>query len=84
LYAEDVPLEQIAAEFGTPCYVYSRATLERHWHAFDRAFAGQPHLVCYAVKANSTLAVLNVLGLELSVQTRPVATIASDTDTPAW
>jgi len=41
LYAEDVPLEQIAAEFGTPCYVYSRATLERHWHAFDRAFAGQ-------------------------------------------
>lgn len=61
LYAEDVPLEQIAAEFGTPCYVYSRATLERHWHAFDRAFAGQPHLVCYAVKANSNLAVLNVL-----------------------
>ena len=61
LYAEDVPLEQIAAEFGTPCYVYSRATLERHWYAFDRAFAGQPHLVCYAVKANSNLAVLNVL-----------------------
>ena len=61
LYAEDVPLEQIAAEFGTPCYVYSRATLERHWHAFDRAFAGRPHLVCYAVKANSNLAVLNVL-----------------------
>lgn len=61
LYAEDVPLEQIAAEFGTPCYVYSRATLERHWHAFDRAFTGQPHLVCYAVKANSNLAVLNVL-----------------------
>ena len=61
LFAEDVPAEQVAAEFGTPCYVYSRATLERHWRAFDRAFAGHAHLVCYAVKANSNLAVLNVL-----------------------
>lgn len=61
LHAEDVPLADIAAEFGTPCYVYSRATLERHWHAFDRAFADRPHQVCYAVKANSNLAVLNVL-----------------------
>ena len=61
LYAEEVPLAAIAERYGTPCYVYSRATLERHWHAFDRAFAGQRHLVCYAVKANSNLAVLNVL-----------------------
>jgi diaminopimelate decarboxylase len=61
LYAEDVPLTDISAKFGTPCYVYSRATLERHWHAFDNAFAAHPHLVCYAVKANSNLAVLNVL-----------------------
>lgn len=61
LYAEDIPLSEVAERFGTPCYVYSRATLERHWHAFDRAFAGQPHLVCYAVKANSSLAVLDVL-----------------------
>ncbi len=61
LHAEDVSLADIAAEFGTPCYVYSRATLERHWHAFDRAFADRPHQVCYAVKANSNLAVLNVL-----------------------
>lgn len=61
LYAERVPLAAIAERFGTPCYVYSRATLERHWHAFDRAFAGHPHLVCYAVKANSNLAVLNLL-----------------------
>jgi diaminopimelate decarboxylase len=61
LYAEDVPLSDIAARFGTPCYVYSRATLERHWHAFDRAFGQRPHLVCFAVKANSNLAVLNVL-----------------------
>ena len=61
LFAEEVPLTQIAAQFGTPCYVYSRATLERHWHAFDRAFADRPHLVCFAVKANSNLAVLNVL-----------------------
>jgi diaminopimelate decarboxylase len=61
LCAESVPLAAIARDFGTPCYVYSRATLERHWHAFDRAFDGRPHLVCYAVKANSNLAVLNVL-----------------------
>jgi diaminopimelate decarboxylase len=61
LCAEQVPLAAIAAQYGTPCYVYSRATLERHWHAFDRAFAGRPHLVCYAVKANSNIGVLNVL-----------------------
>lgn len=61
LYAEDVELSRIAAEVGTPCYVYSRATLERHWHAFDEVFAGHDHLICYAVKANSSLGVLNVL-----------------------
>ncbi|MBN2885592.1 MAG: diaminopimelate decarboxylase [Chromatiaceae bacterium] len=61
LHAEDVPLERIAERFGTPCYVYSRATLERHWLAFDRAFGEHPHLICFAVKANSNLAVLNVL-----------------------
>jgi len=61
LYAEDVPLAQIAQKWGTPCYVYSRATFERHWRAFDEAFKAQPHLVCFAVKANSNLAVLNVL-----------------------
>ncbi len=61
LYAEDVSLKSIASAYGTPCYVYSRATLERHWRAFDDAFADHPHLVCYAVKANSNLAVLNVL-----------------------
>jgi diaminopimelate decarboxylase len=61
LYAEDVPLRVIAERFGTPCYVYSRATLERHWQAFDDAFRDRPHLVCFAVKANSNLGVLNVL-----------------------
>ena len=61
LYAEDVPLQAVAERFGTPCYVYSRATLERHWHAFDDAFGDHPHLVCYAVKANSNLGVLNLL-----------------------
>ena len=61
LYAEDVALREIAADHGTPCYVYSRATLERHWHAFDDAFGEHPHLVCFAVKANSNVAVLNVL-----------------------
>ena len=61
LYAEDLPVTGIAARFGTPCYVYSRATLERHWHAFSDAFRDHPHLICFAVKANANLAVLNVL-----------------------
>jgi diaminopimelate decarboxylase len=58
LYCEDVPLEKLAEEHGTPLYVYSHATLVRHWRAVDRAFAGQPHLVCYSVKANSNLSLL--------------------------
>ena len=61
LWAEDVDISAHLAEWGTPCYVYSRATLERHWNAFDQALSALPHLVCYAVKANSSLAVLNVL-----------------------
>ena len=61
LHAEEVPLTEIAERFGTPCYVYSRATLERHWRAFDRAFRDRPHLICFAVKANANLAVLDVL-----------------------
>ena len=61
LYAEDAPVSDIAAAVGTPCYIYSRATIERHWQAFDQAFGAHPHLICYAVKANSNLAVLNLL-----------------------
>ncbi len=61
LFAEEVDLAAVAAAYSTPCYVYSRATIERHWRAFDDALAGRKHLVCYAVKANSNLAVLNVL-----------------------
>ncbi|KPK40580.1 MAG: diaminopimelate decarboxylase [Gammaproteobacteria bacterium SG8_47] len=60
-HCEDVPLRAIAERYGTPTYVYSRATLERHWRAFDLALGEHPHLICYAVKANSNLAVLNVL-----------------------
>lgn len=59
--AEDCQLTEIAEFFGTPTYVYSKATIERHWHAFDQAAKDVPHLICYAVKANSNLAVLNVL-----------------------
>jgi len=61
LHAEAVPLAAIAERFGTPCYVYSRAALESGFRAFDAAFAGTRHLVCYAIKANSNLAVLNIL-----------------------
>ena len=59
--AEEVPLTDIAAAVGTPCYVYSRATLERHWRVFDATFGDHPHQVCYSVKANSSLAVLDLL-----------------------
>lgn len=61
LWAEDVDISANIDQWGTPCYLYSRATIERHWHAFDSALGEHPHLVCYAVKANSNLAVLNVL-----------------------
>ena len=61
LSAEDMPLDTIAERFGTPCYVYSRQALEASWQVLDAAFGERPHLVCYAVKANSNLAVLDVL-----------------------
>jgi len=61
LFCEDLPLDQLALEYGTPSFVYSRATLERHWRAFDEALAPHEHLVCYAVKANSNLGILNLL-----------------------
>ena len=61
LHVEQVPLARLAAEYGTPAYVYSRATIERHWHAFNDTFADHPHLICYAVKANSNLAILNLM-----------------------
>ncbi len=61
LFAENVAISDIVETVGSPCYIYSRATLERHWHAFNNAFGSHPHLICYAVKANSNLAILNVL-----------------------
>ena len=61
LFAEDVAVQDIAAAQGTPCYVYSRAALEKNLSAYQHALVGIPHLVCFAVKSNSNLAVLNVL-----------------------
>ncbi|MCZ6803051.1 MAG: diaminopimelate decarboxylase [Proteobacteria bacterium] len=61
LYAEGVSLAEIAGQYGTPCYVYSRNAIESSWSAFDSALVSHRHLVCYAVKANSNLAVLNIL-----------------------
>jgi len=58
LYAEEVAIREIAEKFGTPVYIYSHATLERHYRAMDEAFAGVPHTICYSMKANSNLAVL--------------------------
>jgi len=61
LFAEDVPVTDIVRDHGTPCFIYSRATLERHFNAYQEALSGVPNLICYAVKANSNLAVINVL-----------------------
>ncbi len=61
LHAEGVPLARIAAEVGTPVYVYSSATFERHFRVFEEALAGLDHMICYAMKANSNLAVLRLM-----------------------
>lgn len=61
LFAEDVAVADIVAQYGTPAYIYSRSTLERHWHAFNNAFGEHPHLICFAVKSNSNIALLNVM-----------------------
>lgn len=61
LHAEDVPLRAIAEQFGTPSYVYSRAAFESSWKSLDQGFGDHPHTICYAVKANSNIAVLNCL-----------------------
>ena len=61
LFIEDVSCASLADQFGTPLYVYSRKAIESAWHAYDKALAGRPHLVCYAMKANSNLAVLDIL-----------------------
>lgn len=61
LFAENIAVQDIIYKYGSPCYIYSRATLERHWHAFDKAFGDQAHLICYAVKANANIALLNLL-----------------------
>lgn len=62
LHAEDVPLPDIAAEVGTPFYVYSQATLTRHYQLFDEALSPLPHLVCFAMKSNSNQAVIKIIG----------------------
>ena len=61
LMAENLPVKQLAEQFGTPLYVYSKATLERHWHVFNNAFGEHLHLVCFAVKSNPNIAILNVM-----------------------
>ena len=61
LFVEEVPVTSIAKQVGTPCYIYSRAMIEHQFHAFDQTFSGRDHLICYAVKANPNLAILNLL-----------------------
>lgn len=64
LYCEQVPVSRIAKELGTPCYVYSHATLVRHFRAYDSAFKSIPHVVAFAMKANSNLAILRLMAKE--------------------
>src|SRR6266540_675485 len=64
MFAEEVPLKRIAQEVGTPAYIYSLATLKRHYKVFDQAFAKVPHIVCFSVKANSNLALLRTFAKE--------------------
>lgn len=61
LFVEDVSVQDIVYQHGSPCYIYSRAALESQWRAFDEAFGPRQHLICYAVKANSNIAILNLL-----------------------
>jgi diaminopimelate decarboxylase len=61
MFVESVPLHKIATRYGTPTYVYSRTALEANWQSFNNAFGATPHRICYAVKANSNLAILNIL-----------------------
>ncbi|MED5511189.1 MAG: diaminopimelate decarboxylase, partial [Pseudomonadota bacterium] len=61
LFAEDIAVKELAEQYGTPCYIYSRKTFERHYLAFADAAKSHNSLVCYAVKANSNIAVLNIL-----------------------
>lgn len=63
-YCEQVPVSRIAKEVGTPCYIYSHATLIRHFHAYDGAFKNIPHIVAFAMKANSNLAILRLMAKE--------------------
>lgn len=64
LYCEDVPIKEICLALGTPFYLYSHHTLVRHFRVFNTAFSGVPHLICYAVKANSNLAILRIFAME--------------------
>ena len=64
MFAEGVPVRRIAKEVGTPAYIYSLATLRRHFRVFDGAFSKVPHIVCFSVKANSNLALLRTFAKE--------------------
>lgn len=61
MFAESVAVEDVIEKAGTPAYIYSRATIERHWNGFSKAAGDHPHMICYAVKANSNLGVLNIM-----------------------
>ena len=67
LCVEDIPLARIAEQYGTPCYVYAESALTQAYSAYSNAFAGMPHLVCYALKANSNLSLLKLMREEFEL-----------------
>ena len=83
LYCEQVPVSRLAKELGTPCYIYSHATLVRHFHAYDSAFKNIPHVIAFAMKANSNLAILRLMakegsGADIGLQVVRLALRAAD------
>src|SRR5574338_1549161 len=64
MYCEQVPVSRVANALGTPCYIYSHATLVRHFHAYDNAFKNIPHVIAFAMKAYSSLAILRMMAKE--------------------
>ena len=82
LMAEQVPLHTVAERYGTPCFVYSRSAIENQWHSYDQAFGERDHLICYAVKANSNLAIINLLarlgsGFDIGIEKTPPMTLGA-------
>jgi diaminopimelate decarboxylase len=86
LWCEQVPVRDIAEKVGTPFYLYSHQTLKNHFHVFDRAFAGIPHIICFAAKSNSNVAILRIFVAAGGGFTGPCRRVSTPgrSSIPAW